>query len=78
MKQNFNLLLGVQVSISNGIFEGERSFKLPSTKSRLVLVRSPSFLLHHHLALATTVRAQHMRQPGFEPLPSSEGCGLNF
>jgi len=56
--QKFNLLSGLQACISNVIFEGERSFKPPSTTSWLILVRSPSFLHHHHLALAATIRAQ--------------------
>ena len=41
------------MSISNDILRGERSLKPPSTRSRLILVRLPSFL-HHHLALTAS------------------------
>jgi len=62
------------MSISNIIFGGEWSFKPTSTASQLILVHSSTTTIHpqhpQHLP-------NHAQQPGDEPLPSHEGCGIN-
>jgi hypothetical protein len=60
--------------ISNVIIEGEQSLKPTSTASRLILV---SFLHHYHPPSTPRHPPNHTQQPGDEPLPSDEGCGLN-
>jgi hypothetical protein len=76
----FLLLSGLRVFISNTIFVGERSFNYTSTAST-VDVRSFTLLplppsLHHHLR-PYPLRLQLARRPRHQPLPSTEGCGLN-
>ena len=77
--QIFILLSGQRVSISTAIYEGERSFKPPSTASRLILVRRLSFLYHHppprHLNSVPTTRKNTATSPS--PLPRDVGSITN-
>jgi hypothetical protein len=74
--QFFILLSALRAFISNAIYGGERSFKSPSTTSRLILLVL-SFL-HYHLSTPTRAldASKIARRTGYEPLPSVEGCGL--
>jgi len=75
--QLFTLLSDLRTLILSIILEGERSFNPPSTPSRLnfTLLRPPP-LPHHPRSrpLASNFACRFGRQP----LPSIEGCGLDF
>ena len=64
--------------ISNAIYGGERSLKRTSTASQLIFVRS--LLLLHHLSTPPSPSPSSTTpvQLADEPLPSIEGCGLDF
>ena len=72
------LLSDLQAPISTTIYGGDWSFKHTSTPSQLIFTRSlppPPPLYHHPLALNnSSVTCQLVN----EPLPSVEGCGLNY
>jgi hypothetical protein len=69
--QIFIYLLSLQVFISNAIYEDKRSLKLPSTPSRSIFGSS--------LPPPTPQYSpNHAQKHGYEPLPSCEGCGLNY
>jgi len=72
------LLSGLQALISNAIYGGERSLKRTSTASRLIFVHS--LLLLHHLSTPPSPSPSSTTpvQLADEPLPSIEGCGLDF
>ena len=74
--QFFILLLDIQALISSAIYRDEQSFKYTSNPSLLIFVH---FLhpppLHHHPCPHTS---NLTCQPGDEPLPSIEGCELNY
>jgi len=72
------LLSDLQAPISTAIYGGDRSFKRTSTPSRLIFARSlppPPPLYHHPLALDNSSITCQLVD---EPLPSVEGCGLNY
>ena len=76
--QLFILLLDIQALISSIIYRDEWSFKYTSNPSLLIFIRffhPPP--LHHHPHPCPHA-ANLACQPRDEPLPSIEGCGLDY
>ena len=75
--QFFILLVGTWVLISSVICKGKQSFNPPSTPSWLTFVHLPLFLPPPLPSLPQFAH-NHTQQPDHEPLPSIEGCGLDY